>query len=89
MASDAAEFVPDTRELSALARAVRDCRGCELHANATQAVFGSGPVRARVMAVGEQPGDREDVEGEPFVGPAGRNWTAPSWTADSTARTCT
>lgn len=72
MASDAAEFVPDTRELPALARAVRDCRGCGLHAHATQAVFGSGPARARVMAVGEQPGDREDVEGEPFVGPAGR-----------------
>ncbi|KID31111.1 uracil-DNA glycosylase, family 4 [Prauserella sp. Am3] len=68
----AADFVPDTRELRALSRAVRDCRGCGLYENATQAVFGSGPAQARVMVVGEQPGDREDTEGEPFVGPAGR-----------------
>ena len=48
------------------------CRACELWARATQTVFGVGPVPARLMLVGEQPGDREDTEGEPFVGPAGR-----------------
>jgi uracil-DNA glycosylase len=48
------------------------CQACELWARATQTVFGFGPVPARLMLVGEQPGDREDIEGEPFVGPAGR-----------------
>ena len=48
------------------------CRRCPLHANATQTVFGEGPVPCAVMLVGEQPGDREDIEGHPFVGPAGR-----------------
>ena len=48
------------------------CQACELWARATQTVFGTGPVPARLMLVGEQPGDREDLEGEPFVGPAGR-----------------
>jgi DNA polymerase len=48
------------------------CRRCELSAHATQTVFGEGPVDAPMMLVGEQPGDREDIEGEPFVGPAGR-----------------
>lgn len=48
------------------------CQACELWARATQTVFGTGPVPARLMLVGEQPGDREDIEGEPFVGPAGR-----------------
>jgi uracil-DNA glycosylase len=52
--------------------AVRRCRGCPLYLGATQAVFGEGPVGARVLLVGEQPGDREDIEGHPFVGPAGK-----------------
>jgi uracil-DNA glycosylase len=65
-------FLPSTRDLISLAREVEDCRGCDLWERATQAVFGSGPATADVMLVGEQPGDREDVEGEPFVGPAGR-----------------
>jgi uracil-DNA glycosylase len=51
--------------------AAAGCRGCDLWARATQTVFGSGPVPARLMLVGEQPGDKEDVAGEPFVGPAG------------------
>ena len=51
---------------------VRRCTRCELHAGATQAVFGEGLVKSEVMFVGEQPGDREDREGHPFVGPAGR-----------------
>jgi uracil-DNA glycosylase len=52
-------------------RAAEGCRACDLWARATQTVFGMGPVPARLMLVGEQPGDREDVAGEPFVGPAG------------------
>lgn len=53
-------------------RAASACRACELWANATQTVFGAGPVPARLMLIGEQPGDREDRVGAPFVGPAGR-----------------
>jgi uracil-DNA glycosylase family protein len=68
----AAAYLPDRRSLRALADAVQGCRGCDLYKDATQAVFGEGKRRARVMLVGEQPGDREDVEGHPFVGPAGK-----------------
>jgi uracil-DNA glycosylase family protein len=71
MTEDAAEYLPPRRTLPALRRAVQDCRGCELWRDATQAVFGAGPPKAELMLVGEQPGDREDREGEPFVGPAG------------------
>lgn len=49
-----------------------DCRACPLWRDATQTVFGRGPARAAVMFIGEQPGDQEDRQGEPFVGPAGR-----------------
>lgn len=69
--STAEPFVPSRGGLRALRDAARDCRGCDLYKSATQTVFGSGPSRARVLFVGEQPGDREDIEGEPFVGPAG------------------
>src|SRR5262249_60492859 len=65
-------FLPEDRSLTALVHAVQGCRGCPLYARATQAVFGEGPVPAQVMLVGEQPGDQEDREGAPFVGPAGR-----------------
>ncbi|PFG31524.1 UdgX family uracil-DNA binding protein [Paramicrobacterium agarici] len=65
------EWVPNTVELRRLRAAVQDCRGCELWRDTTQAVFSSGTRSAALMFVGEQPGDREDVEGEPFVGPAG------------------
>ncbi|GAB2680638.1 UdgX family uracil-DNA binding protein [Thalassiella azotivora] len=58
--------------VSTLRRAAEACRGCELYQDATQVVFSSGPARARMVLVGEQPGDVEDREGEPFVGPAGR-----------------
>jgi uracil-DNA glycosylase len=51
--------------------AAKDCRACDLWKLGTQTVFGEGPAKARVMLVGEQPGDREDIEGKPFVGPAG------------------
>ncbi|WAL67489.1 UdgX family uracil-DNA binding protein [Amycolatopsis cynarae] len=69
---DASPFVPDSTELARLREASRSCRGCDLYRDATQTVFGAGPDHARVLVVGEQPGDREDLEGEPFVGPAGR-----------------
>src|SRR4051794_21981936 len=65
-------WVPSHDDVAALRAAVQDCRGCELWADATQAVFGDGADRAPLMLVGEQPGDREDLAGEPFVGPAGR-----------------
>jgi uracil-DNA glycosylase family protein len=68
----AAEFLPPGRTLPALRRAAGGCRGCPLWEDATQTVFGEGPRRAELMLVGEQPGDREDVEGKPFVGPAGK-----------------
>jgi uracil-DNA glycosylase len=68
----AVELAMHEHTLAGLRRAVHECRGCELWHDATQAVFGEGPQRAQVMLVGEQPGDREDVEGHPFVGPAGR-----------------
>ena len=70
--TSAAEFVPDSRSLPNLRRAAAGCRGCPLWEDATQTVFGAGYKKAPLMLVGEQPGDREDVEGEPFVGPAGR-----------------
>lgn len=68
----AAEFVPPTRDLAELAAASQTCHGCTLYENASQAVFGEGPPTARLMLIGEQPGDKEDLTGEPFVGPAGR-----------------
>jgi uracil-DNA glycosylase family protein len=63
---------PEEQALPVLRDAVQRCQGCGLYAFATQAVFGEGPRDAAVMLVGEQPGDREDVAGEPFVGPAGQ-----------------
>lgn len=65
-------FVPPKPSLPAMADAAQGCRGCDLWRNATQAVFGEGPRTASLMFVGEQPGDREDIEGHPFVGPAGQ-----------------
>jgi uracil-DNA glycosylase family protein len=64
--------VPDGGGISALRSSAPQCRGCELYRDATQVVFSTGAARARIMLVGEQPGDREDLAGEPFVGPAGR-----------------
>jgi DNA polymerase len=65
-------FVPEGASLTALRKAAADCRGCPLHRDATQTVFGAGNANARVMLVGEQPGDQEDRQGKPFVGPAGK-----------------
>jgi uracil-DNA glycosylase family protein len=67
----AAPFVPRSTSLRTLDAAADGCRGCDLYKTATQVVFGAGPSKARVMFVGEQPGDQEDLQGEPFVGPAG------------------
>jgi uracil-DNA glycosylase family protein len=69
---DATPFVPRDGDLATLRKAVNDCRGCPLYIHATQGVLGEGPVDAQLMLVGEQPGDQEDVQGRPFVGPAGR-----------------
>jgi DNA polymerase len=64
--------IPDRPSLTNLREAIGGCRACELYAEATQPVMGEGRAGARLMLVGEQPGDREDREGHPFVGPAGR-----------------
>ncbi len=64
--------IPNRPSLSGLRSAVQECRACDLWAGATQGVMGEGMAKADVMLVGEQPGDREDIEGHPFVGPAGR-----------------
>lgn len=63
---------PPTRNLEQLKEAAAGCQACDLWENATQTVFGEGQDHARVMLVGEQPGDQEDLQGKPFVGPAGR-----------------
>ena len=68
----AADFIPPRRTLKTLREAAAGCRGCRLWTVGTQTVFGEGPARARVLIVGEQPGDQEDLQGHPFVGPAGR-----------------
>ncbi|HET9310195.1 MAG TPA: UdgX family uracil-DNA binding protein [Actinomycetota bacterium] len=72
MADDASAWVPQRAGVPGLRKAARTCRGCELWRSGTQTVFGEGSSSAPIMLVGEQPGDREDIEGRPFVGPAGR-----------------
>lgn len=74
----AAPFVPEEHALPVLAHAVQKCKGCDLYRHATQAVFGEievgdgSPTRVAIMMIGEQPGDQEDKQGHPFVGPAGK-----------------
>ncbi|MGW6447479.1 UdgX family uracil-DNA binding protein [Lentzea sp. NPDC055074] len=68
----AAQFVPEGKSWAVLRAASKSCHGCDLFHDATQTVFGEGPVPARLMMVGECPGDHEDTEGHVFVGPAGR-----------------
>jgi len=72
MPQSAREFLPERPTLPRLREAAAGCRGCHLWQGATQTVFGEGLKRARIILVGEMPGDREDREGRPFVGPAGR-----------------
>jgi len=76
---NAAPFVPEERQLAVLAEAAQKCKGCDLYRDATQAVFGeidaprrSAPPGVPIMMIGEQPGDQEDKQGRPFVGPAGK-----------------
>lgn len=69
---DASELIPPRPTLSKLRAAAQDCRACDLWQKGTQTVFGEGKKSADVMLVGEQPGDKEDLQGKPFVGPAGR-----------------
>jgi len=64
--------VPETSSLTSLAKSARRCTACHLYRRATQTVFGEGPKAARLMLLGEQPGDQEDLAGKPFVGPAGK-----------------
>jgi uracil-DNA glycosylase len=71
-AETAAPLVPERPTLPSLRDAARGCRACDLWRTGTQTVFGEGARRAAVMLIGEQPGDREDLQGRPFVGPAGR-----------------
>jgi uracil-DNA glycosylase len=69
---DAAQRIPARPTLNRLRTAARDCTACELWRSGTQTVFGEGSETARVLMLGEQPGDREDLTGRPFVGPAGK-----------------
>jgi uracil-DNA glycosylase len=68
----AAELIPTKTSLESLRGAAKDCKACDLWERGTQTVFGAGARKSRIMFVGEQPGNDEDVEGKPFVGPAGR-----------------
>jgi uracil-DNA glycosylase len=72
VAISALEFLPPRTTLTSLREAAKNCRGCPLYQNATQTVFGQGRRDARLILVGEQPGNDEDLQGKPFVGPAGR-----------------
>jgi DNA polymerase len=69
---DATPFLPKKPTIIRLREAARSCKGCDLWKNATQTVFGEGNSRPSMMLIGEQPGDKEDIAGHPFVGPAGR-----------------
>ncbi len=71
-APGAAEFLPPMHSLKAMRDAVQGCEGCELYKWATQAVFGEGRQSAKLLMIGEQPGNEEDLQGKPFVGPSGK-----------------
>jgi DNA polymerase len=71
-ANSAAHYLPPHLSLKSLREASKTCEGCLLYRNATQTVFGKGPAHSPLMLVGEVPGDQEDIQGLPFVGPAGK-----------------
>lgn len=71
MKRTAADYLPERKTLESLKKASKTCRGCDLYKDATQTVFGEGLKTARLVFVGEQPGDKEDLSGEPFIGRAG------------------
>ncbi len=88
----ASDLIPERPSLPSLGEAAADCRACDLWKRGTQTVFGKGRRRAKVMFIGEQPGNEEDLTGKPFVGPAGklfdtalaaagidRSQTSPTW----------
>ncbi len=90
-AQSAREYFPATGEattLESLAAAASQCRACDLHCHATQVVFGRGPQSARIVIVGEQPGDQEDLAGQPFIGPAGEVLNQALQAAGSIVRNC-
>jgi DNA polymerase len=68
----AADFLPPEHDLKHLAHAAKECQGCALYERATQTVFGEGKAGSPLFLIGEQPGDQEDLQGRPFVGPAGK-----------------
>ena len=70
--ADATPIIPKKPTITSLQDAARNCRACDLWKNASQTVFGEGNSRSSIMLIGEQPGDKEDIAGHPFVGPAGR-----------------
>jgi DNA polymerase len=72
MPRSALEFLPARHDLKSLREAAQQCQGCDLYREATQTVFGEGRAHGALLLVGEQPGDREDLQGKPFVGPAGQ-----------------
>jgi uracil-DNA glycosylase len=82
----AANYLPKNVSLRSLREAAAHCHGCDLYKDATQTVFGEGNARARIMLVGEQPGDSEDKAGHPFVGPAGKLLHSALETAGIAAR---
>jgi uracil-DNA glycosylase family protein len=82
-------FIPETYSLATLTYAAGACTACDLYQRGTQVVFGEGPKSARLMLIGEQPGDQEDREGKPFVGPAGRLLDRVLARSASTAATST
>jgi uracil-DNA glycosylase len=71
-AAGADDYIPERPTLRKLRESVQACHGCDLYAHATQAVFGEGPTSAQIVFIGEQPGDEEDRQGQPFVGPSGK-----------------
>jgi uracil-DNA glycosylase family protein len=72
LATSASQFIPEHPTPRTLRVAVQGCQGCDLYARASQAVFGEGPTSAEIVFIGEQPGDEEDRQGHPFVGPSGK-----------------
>src|SRR5436190_20665607 len=94
MATDTEEYArpaqpPDTSSLAEVRDAARECQACHLYKRGTQTVFGEGPKHAAIMLVGEQPGDYEDQEGKPFVGPLEKSWIRRSKKRELIARKCT
>lgn len=75
----AAPFVPPQDDLEALRAAAAVCKGCDLYLRGTQTVFGQGPAGARLLLIGEQPGDQEDLAGRPFIGLAGSSRSTKHW----------